>query len=78
MLRRSDYSNAAPDMMRSRFEELVGQHMGQLEKSVMDISPIADAGRIAMIQGVHKGLRLSLELYRQAARDDVDPEEADR
>lgn len=59
---------------RDRFEALVEKKMDEIKGALIEVFA-ADGHRIAVLQGTYKGLNLAMELYRQAARIDIDPDE---
>lgn len=60
-----------PVKPRENFETLATAKMDETAAALLEI-PASDSHRIALFQGTYKGLKLALELYRQAARMDAD------
>lgn len=58
-------------MQQPNFEKLVEGKMDELKDACINCS---EPHLVAPIQGFYKGLKLALELYRQAARIDADPD----
>jgi hypothetical protein len=59
---------------RENFETLAIAKMDEVKAGLLDI-PADQSHRVALHQGVHKGLKLALDLYRQAARMDVEQDD---
>jgi hypothetical protein len=61
--------------MRSHFELAVQKAMTECAQTSLAVS-LGDSHKHAYVKGFHDGLQKSLEIYRTAARADVDDEAA--
>lgn len=74
MTRPAERLNPARDMAATTyFEALVAAEIVQLKEALVT-TPAAESHRVATVQGNIIGLTKSLELFREAARRDIDPD----